>query len=110
MKIENLIDVLTKIKKEIDVPQTILNDAGICKIARHVLIVNNYTPSEIAYFDKFLHKNKPSTHKRNKYREFTQNPYWNDDLFWWKVMLYFPETRKIRMAYIDKVIKNLKSK
>ena len=99
-------------KKEdlIDVPHTILNDAGICKIARHVLQINRYSAKDIAYFDKFLLANKPSTHKRNKYREFTQNPYWNDNLFWWKVLLYFPETRKIRMDYLDKVIENLKSK
>lgn len=65
------------------------------------------TKQEHLYMSNFIYRNKPS---EKQYTEFTENDYWIDDLYWWKSIHHVPETRQIRIDYLNTLISYVNSK
>ena len=111
VKLDNkrVIEILKLI--QIEVKRTNITQTGICKSFYSLSSKQLATYSEIDFVKKFLLKNKPT--KRNKYKHFTNNKYWLDAhsnlySYWWDEIYSNPETRQIRIDYLQELIDNIK--
>ncbi len=97
------IAILTMIVEEL---QKNSNTEGICKVINKLLSSQRISLREHFDINRFIEDNKPTP--KNEYKEFTENEYWVGSIYWWKVMWFYPLTRRIRIAYINKLIENIK--
>ncbi len=101
-----LIELLELVKQSI-IDRHLTFDSGICKVLEILFKEHKLTYSECVYLKRFIYLNKPTN--LNVFSEFTENEYWsNNDCYWWSTMFKAPETRKIRIDYLTKLIDNIK--
>ncbi len=90
--------------------ETVHNINGIC-LAIHLLKNSEkMTFTEYLKTNRFITDNKPSYD--NKYAEFMNTPHWakkgSISAYWWRPTSEEPETKQIRIDYLNKLIDNLK--
>lgn len=78
---------------------------GICAVIHTLFERDKINKKEYLEIFQYLDDNKPTPD--NEYKEFTENPYWLGGVYWWKNMLFYEETRRIRMRYLNTLIHNL---
>ena len=79
---------------------------GICHLIHFIWIDGICTYDEKVFLMNYLFNNRPT--KENEYKEFTENNYWTDTSFWWRPIFDIYSTKKIRIAYLTKLIDNIK--
>ena len=84
------------------------NFHGICAVIHKLFFSNKITKKEYNEIFEFLDAHKPTPD--NQYKEFTQNEYWVGGIYWWKNMLFYEETRQLRIRFLNKIITNLTNK
>ena len=103
------IEILTNIRTKLELNEYRSCLLGLCQILHNL---KDLTESERREMKCFLIANKPTT--KNEFKEFTNNKYWVNskksikDEFWWLPMYRFHETRQVRIAYIEALIKSVK--
>ncbi len=65
----------------------------------------NCTSEELNSLQHFIYDNKPS--KDNQYAYFMDYETWLGKRFWWERITDAPQTRKIRIDFITKLIENI---
>ncbi len=82
--------------------------SGICGVLLYYCQTSIISFNEHKFLRNFLEENKPKPD--NEYKEFTQNEYWIEsemvinDSVWWERMENVPETRQIRIDYLNQII------
>ncbi len=79
---------------------------GICDSIQALYLKLLISYDERDYIYKFIYVNKPTPY--NEYKHFTENEYWYDGIFWWKRINFAPETKQIRIDFINELIDNIK--
>lgn len=81
---------------------------GICETFSILQAYNNVycTNGEIIIIQQFIYDNKPN--KNNQYAYFMDNEKWIGKRFWWERICDYPETRKLRIDFIQALIDNIK--
>ncbi len=106
-KKERLILIIQLMIKEL---KTTYTQTGICRTFYTLMSNKDITYDEIYIVKMFININKPT--KRNKYKEFTKNPYWTNFVdsysYWWTEIHIAPETKQIRIDYLTALINNIK--
>ena len=106
MEKTRLIYILTFIRNELRDDISQYHDAGICAVVNYLKTNNFITYREGYLVVDYLYDNKPTN--KNEYAEFMDNEFWYDKLCWWKMIYHAPETRQIRIDYLNKLIENSK--
>ncbi len=83
------------------------NQYGICNIIYKLVDNDIICCISAMELSRVIKANRPS--KQNQYKQFTDNKYWIDRGFWWTEILIAPETKKIRIAFLNKLIDNIKN-
>lgn len=80
--------------------------SGICKCI--IKLYENMSCSYIEYkqLQRYITKNKPNSF--NQYKHYTNSQYWIDDEYWWQPINLIPETKQIRIDYLNELIDNIK--
>lgn len=60
---------------------------------------------ERSRLEVLIETNKPT--KTNEFKELTENEYWVGGSYYWGIMYNYPETRFLRIAYLEKLQKLL---
>ncbi len=108
METERLILVLEKIKE-------LLNDdyftRGICSVIEYIgnKGLFNLTTDEFLYVQNYIDKNRP-TYDNGFKNCLSQKHFWVYDKngYWWTPMYLAPETRKLRIIYMEILITKTK--
>lgn len=112
MKLARKIEILNRVKTLLE------NDVfchGICDVFMFLVKNEECEIREVMKVRQLMETHKPTPD--NQYKEFTENAYWVGNLlnpthplmgFWWKQMGTNPETRKIRIDYLTRLIENIK--
>ncbi len=83
---------------------------GMCEIVGNLYITGKINHFEHLFIIQYLMKNIPTPD--NDYQEFTKVKTWRNPTqpheFWWDSMQYSMETRLFRIAYLTKLINNIK--
>lgn len=101
MEIKRQIVILSTVAQEL----RIKNYHGICAVIHTLFETDKISKKEYIETFQFLDANKPTP--ENQYKEFTENVYWVGGVYWWKNMLFYENTRRIRISYLNKLINNL---
>ena len=104
MKIKRQVVILSLVAQEL----RIKNFHGICAVIHKLFENNQITKKEYLETFQYLDANKPTP--ENEYKEFTENDYWLGGVYWWKNMLFYEQTRRIRISYLHKLINNLNNR
>lgn len=112
MKLKRKIEIFEEIK-------VLLEDNsfthGICDVIMFLAKNDVISIDEAIKVRELMEVHKPTPD--NQYKEFTDSDFWLGDInhhyhpllgFWWKQLRTNPETRKIRIDYVAKLIDNLK--
>lgn len=108
---ERLIELFELVKQRLTDGYTFENGNpiiiyGICGVIVDLNWFNIINPDEKEYIIHYLRKNKPSL--INDYSNFMETPHWINRSYWWGNMHEFPETKQIRIDYLNKLISNIK--
>lgn len=103
MEIKRQIAILTLVIQELRTK----NYHGICAVIHKLFENEKISKNEYLEIFQFLDTHKPTPD--NRYKEFTQNDYWIGGVYWWKNMLFYSQTRQIRIGYLNKLIIQLRN-
>ncbi len=100
----------TKLKELlVMVRQYIIDDycqTGICDAIANLGFNHEWDKHRLIYLKQYIVDNKPNL--SNEYKEFTDNHYWINNLYWWTPICKAPETKQNRIDYLTKLIDNIK--
>ncbi len=105
METKRIVEILTNVVNNIETNHIDCN-SGICKALGIEYYFKRITLIESNFIEAYLYRNQPTPY--NEYKEFTQGEYWTDELYWWNRMEDYPQTRQIRIDYLNKLIANVK--
>ena len=104
-------------KRKIELFELVLNelkndkvsnyDTGMCQVITYLYYNSKITVYEQYPLKEFLKDNKPIAKPNTLYFEFTQNKYWINSRYWWTEIHIAPETKQIRIEFLEALIYNL---
>ncbi len=107
MEIERQIEILNRIIQYVaDIDKF---QAGICNALDMISVeVNNdITIDEYKFIKNLIKENKPT--RDNQFSKFIINGLWYDGFYWWlSINPNNPDTRQIRINYLNALISSLK--
>lgn len=106
MKKKRLIYILEFVRNELINDETNHHEDGICAVIYYLRVNKFISIEEANELTSFLYDRKPTN--KNQYAEFMDNKYWCNNLCWWTRIMNAPETRQIRIDYLNKLIENTK--
>ncbi len=104
MTIERQIELLNKVIQYIaDIDKF---QAGICNAVDMQLSIN-VGVEELLFISALVKKNKPTS--SNQFSKYMKTSIWYDGFYWWKsINPNNPETRQIRIDFLNDLISTLK--
>lgn len=97
------ISILKKVKNLISAGHI---EGGICCAIDKLYHTNKITYLEHKIITAFINHNKPTAD--NEYKEFIISPFWIGTGYWWNKIERTPQTKRIRLNYLKKLISNIK--
>lgn len=82
-----------------------IQQSGICREIKHLFSYGVISIQEKDYLSNYLLANKPND---DRYSEFMDYPNWIGLDYWWVMISVRPETKQLRINFLNALISNIK--